>query len=69
MWFLRDAPNAHQYIVSNTLFNIPTNFSTQPLPQPGAGQTTFDLIPAGQLGMTEDDVLGQQLREDGKNVT
>ena len=40
-----------------------------PLPQPGVGQTTFDFIPANQLNMTEDDVPGQPLREDGKNTT
>ena len=72
MQFLRDAPNAqppHQYIAICTLFNTPVNLSMQPLPQPGVGQTTFDLIPTDQLGMTEDDVPGQPLREDGKNTT
>jgi len=48
-----DWPNTwppHQYIVLSALRALPNNLTSQPLPQPSNGQTTFDLIPSGQLG-------------------
>ena len=68
----RDAPNAwppHQYIIINALRAIPTNLSTTPVPSPASGQTTFSLIPSGQLDLTADQLPGQPLRVSGTNAT
>ncbi|CAK5272228.1 unnamed protein product [Mycena citricolor] len=51
-----DAPNAwppHQYIVLQALAALPSNVSQGSIPTPAAGQNTFSLIPAGQLGLSE----------------
>ena len=53
----RDAPNAwppHQYIALQALRALPTNVTTGALPTPSSGQSTFDLIPSGQLNVSED---------------
>ncbi|KAH9480690.1 Trehalase [Psilocybe cubensis] len=57
-----DAPNAwppHQYIIIQALRSIPANVSKGALPTPSSGQSTFDLIPAGQLGLDEAQLPGQ----------
>ncbi|KAF5315219.1 hypothetical protein D9619_007257 [Psilocybe cf. subviscida] len=57
-----DAPNAwppHQYIILKALQAIPSNVSNTNMPQPGSNQSTFDLIPSGQLGMNETSLPGQ----------
>jgi len=57
-----DAPNAwppHQYIILKALQAIPSNISNTNLPQPGSNQSTFDLIPSGQLGLNETSLPGQ----------
>ena len=66
-----DLPNAwppHQYIALEALRNLPANLTTNALPQPGKGGNSFDLVPSGQLGITEDQLLPQHIRGDG-NVT
>ena len=60
----RDAPNAwapHQYIILQALRALPSNVSQGTLPTPNDGKSTFDLIPSGQLGITENQ-LPQQPR-------
>jgi len=50
---IRDWPNTwppHQYVILNALKALPKNLTSQSLPQPSGNQTTFDLIPSGQLG-------------------
>ena len=63
-----DLPNAwppHQYIALAALRNLPSNLTTNALPQPGQGGNTFDLVPSGQLGITEDQLLPQHIRGGG----
>ncbi|KAF9220247.1 glycoside hydrolase family 37 protein [Gyrodon lividus] len=60
-----DAPNSwppHQYIVMSALEALPFNLTTNPLPTPGASQSTYDLIPPGQLNFTEAQLPGQSFR-------
>ncbi|KAH7884995.1 glycoside hydrolase family 37 protein [Phlebopus sp. FC_14] len=60
-----DAPNAwppHQYIVMEALNALPSNLTTNALPTPGSGQSTYDLVPSGQLGLTEAQLPGQPFR-------
>lgn len=62
---LRDAPNAwppHQYIVLQALKSLPANVSKSALPAPSSKQSTFDLIPSGQLGLAESALPGQPIR-------
>ncbi|THH06780.1 hypothetical protein EW145_g3851 [Phellinidium pouzarii] len=59
-----DAPNAwppHQFIAMSALANLPANISTTPVPAPPKGASSFALIPAGQLGITEGALPGQPL--------
>jgi alpha,alpha-trehalase len=66
-----DAPNTwppHQYIVLQALRNLPSNVTSGPLPTPGEGQSTYNLVPAGQLGLTEDKLPGQPVSFDGTSV-
>ncbi|KAJ3558853.1 hypothetical protein NP233_g11413 [Leucocoprinus birnbaumii] len=59
-----DAPNTwapHQYIVLQALRALPANVSGGALPTPGQGNSTFNLIPSGQLGLAENQ-LPQQPR-------
>lgn len=58
----RDAPNTwapHQYIVLQALRALPSNVSSGALPTPGSGRSTYDLIPTGQLALTEDQLPQQ----------
>ncbi|KDR82546.1 hypothetical protein GALMADRAFT_220535 [Galerina marginata CBS 339.88] len=57
-----DAPNAwppHQYIILQALRALPTNVSNTNLPTPASDQSTFDMIPSGQLGIAENALPGQ----------
>ncbi|KAG2009792.1 trehalase [Coprinopsis cinerea AmutBmut pab1-1] len=57
-----DAPNSwppHQYIVLQALRALPANVSSGPLPQPSDDESTFSLVPAGQLGLEETELPGQ----------
>ncbi|KAF8955266.1 trehalase [Flammula alnicola] len=57
-----DAPNSwpnHQYIILNALQALPANVSNAALPVPAANQSTFDLIPSGQLALAEASLPGQ----------
>ncbi|KAH8114772.1 trehalase [Phellopilus nigrolimitatus] len=59
-----DAPNAwppHQFIALGALANLPANISTTPVPSPPSGHSSYSLIPAGQLGIDESALPGQQL--------
>ncbi|KAG2368678.1 Six-hairpin glycosidase-like protein [Suillus spraguei] len=58
----RDAPNCWpplQYIIMQALRAIPSNLTTNGLPTPSSNQSTYDLVPAGQLGFTEAQLPGQ----------
>ncbi|KJA17435.1 glycoside hydrolase family 37 protein [Hypholoma sublateritium FD-334 SS-4] len=60
-----DAPNTwpnHQYIILNALQALPANLTNGPIPSPASGQSTFTLIPEGQLGLNETSLPGQPLR-------
>ncbi|KAJ7480557.1 glycoside hydrolase family 37 protein [Mycena latifolia] len=51
-----DAPNSwppHQYIALQALRALPANVTGGALPAPAAGQGSFSLVPAGQLGVDE----------------
>ncbi|KAI5118081.1 hypothetical protein M0805_009161 [Coniferiporia weirii] len=59
-----DAPNAwppHQFIAISALGNLPANITTTPVPKPPSGQSSFALIPAGQLGIEESALPGQPI--------
>ncbi|PPQ65887.1 hypothetical protein CVT26_000907 [Gymnopilus dilepis] len=60
-----DAPNAwppHQYIVLNALRALPSNITKGSIPTPPSNQSTFGLIPSGQLGLSETDLPGQPVQ-------
>ena len=57
-----DAPNAwppHQHIILEALRALPANVSGGAAPAPASGQSTFSLVPAGQLALSEDALPGQ----------
>ncbi|KZT70791.1 glycoside hydrolase family 37 protein [Daedalea quercina L-15889] len=59
-----DYPNAwppHQYIVLEALAALPPNLTAGTLPTPAANESTYALVPAGQLGLAEDELPGQVL--------
>ena len=61
----RDAPNAwapHQYIALQALRALPANITTTSIPSPPSDQSTYALIPAGQLGLNETQLPGQPVR-------
>lgn len=61
----RDAPNTwppHQYIALQALAAIPANLTTGPVPTTSSNQSTFDLIPSGQLVIAESQLPGQPVR-------
>ena len=43
---------------------MPSNLTTNALPTPGSGQSTYNLIPAGQLNFTEAQLPGQPYHDD-----
>ena len=58
----RDAPNAwppHQHIIVEAFNALPANVTTGAIPTPSNGQSTFSLIPAGQLDLSEEQLPGQ----------
>ncbi|KAI6106841.1 Six-hairpin glycosidase-like protein [Pisolithus thermaeus] len=60
-----DAPNTwapHQYIILEALNALPPNLTTNALPTLGSGQSTYALVPSGQLNLTESQLPGQPLR-------
>lgn len=57
-----DAPNAwppHQHIIVEALKALPSSVASGSPPKPSANQSSFDLIPAGQLDVAESDLPGQ----------
>lgn len=61
----RDAPNAwapHQYIALQALRALPANITTSSIPSAPSNQSTFALIPTGQLGLNETQLPGQPVR-------
>ncbi|KAF8349388.1 trehalase [Amanita rubescens] len=65
-----DAPNAwppHQYIILQALNALPSNVTSGSLPTPNSGQSTYSLIPSGQIGIQESDLLGQPIYIAGKS--
>ncbi|KAI8986137.1 glycoside hydrolase [Trametes punicea] len=67
-----DSPNAwppHQYIALEALRALPSNLTSNPLPTPGSGNSTFDLIPSGQIGVDENALPGQPIIGAGRNAT
>ncbi|RPD56072.1 glycoside hydrolase family 37 protein [Lentinus tigrinus ALCF2SS1-7] len=59
-----DAPNSwppHQYIALEALRALPSNVSSGALPTPSSDQSTFSLIPDGQLLVSEDALPKQSL--------
>ena len=66
--YKRDAPNSwppHQYITLLALRNLPSNITTTSIPALKSGQTTYDLIPTGQLNLSSTDLPGQPLISGG----
>ncbi|KAG6910655.1 hypothetical protein DXG01_008699 [Tephrocybe rancida] len=62
-----DAPNTwppHQYIALQALRALPSNITSGAIPTPSGNQSTFNLIPEGQLGITESQLPGQPLHTD-----
>ncbi len=60
----RDAPNAwppHQHIALEALRALPSNVTSGALPTPSSGQSTFNLIPDGQLYVSEDALPKQSI--------
>lgn len=66
-----DAPNAwppHQYIALQALRHLPANVTRGPIPTRPDGQSTFALVPPGQLGLSETELPGQPIAH-GQNAT
>ncbi|KAF8636039.1 hypothetical protein AX15_000196 [Amanita polypyramis BW_CC] len=64
-----DAPNAwppHQYIILAALRALPSNVTGGPLPTTSGNQSTFSLIPSGQIGIQESDLIQQPIYIAGK---
>ena len=71
IYICRDAPNAwapHQYIALEALRALPANITTTPIPSPPSDQSSFGLIPSGQLGLNETQLPGQPVRSGGSYV-
>lgn len=69
---IRDAPNAwppHQYIAIQALRALPSNLTKNALPTLLSNQSTFDLIPDGQLGLVESQLPAQTILGSNQNVT
>ncbi|KAF9018983.1 hypothetical protein BDZ89DRAFT_1164922 [Hymenopellis radicata] len=66
-----DYPNAwppHQYILLQGLRALPSNITSAALIAPSSNESTFNLLPQGQLGITETQLPGQTLHL-GNNAT
>ncbi|CDO72204.1 Glycoside Hydrolase Family 37 protein [Trametes cinnabarina] len=57
------------HIALEALRALPANVTSAPLPTPGTGNSTFDLIPAGQIGVEESALPGQLIIGTGANAT
>ena len=71
-YIFRDAPNTwapHQYIALQALRSLPANITTTSIPSPPSGQSTFALIPSGQLGLNETQLPGQPFRTVSGNAS
>jgi alpha,alpha-trehalase len=72
IYIYRDAPNAwapHQYIALQALRALPSNITTTSIQsQQPSNQSSFDLIPSGQLGLNETQLPGQPVRSGGNSV-
>ncbi|KAH9831342.1 trehalase-domain-containing protein, partial [Rhodofomes roseus] len=67
-----DSPNAwppHQFIVLEALSALPSNLTSGALPTPASNESTYALVPAGQLGLAEDELPGQLLGAGLGNAT
>ncbi|KAF8749526.1 Trehalase [Rhizoctonia solani] len=67
-----DFPNSwppHVYIILEALNNIPKKLNKQKLPQINSTVTSFDLVPEGQLGLSEDQLPKQTLDLGGYAAT
>ncbi|KAG7085792.1 hypothetical protein E1B28_003333 [Marasmius oreades] len=67
--FLEDAPNAwppHNYI---TLRALPSNITSNAPPNPADGQSSFSLIPSGQLDLEGSQLPGQQVTTSSNATT
>ena len=67
----RDAPNAwppHQFIVLEALRQLPSNITTSTLPLPPSNQSSFGLIPSGQIGLQEDQLPSQAITPSVNNT-
>ncbi|KAG5724287.1 Trehalase [Termitomyces sp. T112] len=67
-----DAPNTwppHQYIVLQALRALPSNITSGVLPTPPGDQSTFNLVPEGQLGLNESQLLSQPFRGSAGNAS
>ncbi|EMD39599.1 glycoside hydrolase family 37 protein [Gelatoporia subvermispora B] len=67
-----DAPNAwppHQYIALQALAALPSNIKIPTLSSLTGSQSTFDLIPSGQIGVSEDALPGQKIIGTSGNAT
>ncbi|KAH7337166.1 trehalase [Rhizoctonia solani] len=67
-----DFPNSwppHVYIVLEALNNIPKKLNKKKLPQVNSTVTSFDLVPEGQLGLSEDQLPKQTLDLGGYAAT
>ncbi|KAF7422792.1 hypothetical protein PC9H_010951 [Pleurotus ostreatus] len=61
-----DAPNAwppHQYIILQALRNLPSNLTSGAIASPASDQSSFTLVPRGQIGLEENQLPGQPLHE------
>ncbi|KZT35404.1 glycoside hydrolase [Sistotremastrum suecicum HHB10207 ss-3] len=66
-----DAPNAwppHQYIIVQALQSLPSNITSGAFPTPPSNQSTFALVPNGQIPLSETELPVQSI-EGGGNVT
>ncbi|KAF5380644.1 hypothetical protein D9757_007005 [Collybiopsis confluens] len=66
-----DAPNSWpnlQYIILQALRALPSNITSETLSSLSANLSSFDLIPGGQIGITESALFGQPVRP-GVNAT
>lgn len=68
----RDSPNAwppHQYIALQALRALPANITSSPLPTLSSNQSSFDLVPSGQLGLSENQLPLQPITGAGNAST
>ncbi|KAK7689932.1 hypothetical protein QCA50_006571 [Cerrena zonata] len=57
-----DSPNSwppHQHIILEALRNLPSNITSTPLPNAPSGNSTYALVPSGQIDVAEDQLPGQ----------